>query len=186
MADLTTATAYAATQPGVSVVSMSWGFQEFSGETAASYTVDFSTPSGHANVAFVAASGDDGAAFGGSFPAISPNVLAVGGTSLTISGDSYERESAWSGSGGGTSAYFSKPAYQTAYSGTQRAFPDVAYDADPNTGVFVYDTYEGGLGEVGGTSDASPQWAALIALADQGRAIEGGKSLIVVRARMRC
>ena len=66
-------------------------------------------------------------------------------------------------------------------SSTQRADPDVAYDADPNTGFPVYDTYNNATSapwsQFGGTSDAAPQWAALIAIADQGRALAGLGSL---------
>src|SRR5205807_737888 len=59
-----------------------------------------------------------------------------------------------------------------------RASPDVAYDANPNTGFAVYDTYgQGGWLQVGGTSASAPQWAALIAIADQGRALAGLGSL---------
>jgi subtilase family serine protease len=169
--NLFAAVAYARSQPGVSVVSMSWGGSEFSSETGAPYTADLSTPSGHAGVAFVASSGDGGA--GTIFPAISPRVLSVGGTTLNLSNGNYGSETAWSGSGGGASKYFSKPSYQTAYSGTQRGGPDVAYDANPNTGFSVYNTYDGGFEQIGGTSAGAPQWAALIALVDQGRSILG-------------
>ena len=153
LSNLFAAVAYAAKQPNVSVVSMSWGFSEFSGETSSTYKTDLSTPTspaGHANVSFVASSGDTGE--GASFPSISPNVLSVGGTTLTLSGNSYVSETAWNDSGGGPSSFFSKPSYQTAYTGSQRANPDVAYDANPNTGVYVYNTYDGGLEQVGGTS----------------------------------
>jgi subtilase family serine protease len=80
-------------------------------------------------------------------------------------------EVAWSGSGGGISAYESQPVYQSSYITSQtRAVPDVSYDADPNTGVSVYDSagYYGQKGwfTVGGTSAGSPQWAALAAISD--------------------
>ena len=110
---------------------MSWGGGEFSGET--SYDSYFTTPSGHAGVTFVASSGDSGAPVG--YPAISPNVLSVGGTTLNLtSSGSYISESGWSGSGGGISRYESQPTYQkgvVTQSTTYRTNPDVAYDADP-------------------------------------------------------
>ncbi len=172
---------------GVAVVSMSWGASEFIGESSLdSY---FTTPAGHNGVTFVAASGDSGA--GVSYPAASPNVVSVGGTSLSLSGGSYTSESAWSGSGGGVSSQEAEPAYQKGVvspsnadsATTGRATPDVAFDADPNTGVPVYDSYDvavgGGSGwqRYGGSSAAAPQWAALVALADQGRAQDGLESL---------
>jgi len=120
--DLLAAVDYARNQPGVSVVSMSWGGSEFSGET--SYDSHFTTPSGHAGVTFVASSGDSGTI---SDPAVSPHVVAVGGTTLTIgAGKSYVGETAWSGSGGGISAYEPRPGYQVGMSTSGwRTNPDV-------------------------------------------------------------
>jgi subtilase family serine protease len=172
--DLLAAVDYARRQPGVSVVSMSWGGSESSYLT----TKDgyFTTPAGHAPVTFVAAAGDSGSE--AEWPASSPNVLAVGGTSLrTGSGGSYGGESAWSGSGGGFSRVYSVPTYQAGVVTGHRAVPDVAYDADPNTGLAVYssvpDGGRTGWEVVGGTSAGAPQWAALIALANQERAAHG-------------
>ncbi len=168
--DLLAGVNYAASN--ANVVSMSWGGGEFSGEN--SYDSDFS----HAGVAFVASSGDAGAPI--EWPAASPNVLAVGGTALTLgAGNSYGSESGWSGSGGGPSAYESQPAYQSGVvtqTTTKRANPDVSYDASPSTGFAVYDSYPDngtsyGWLQVGGTSAGAPQWSALIAIADQGRAL---------------
>jgi hypothetical protein len=170
---------YAASQPGVVAVSMSFGGGEFSSETTLDST--FTTPSGHAGVTFVASSGDSGAPV--EFPAVSPNVLSVGGTSLTLnSSGGYGSESAWSGSGGGISAYETQPSYQkgvVTQSTTMRTNPDVSYDADPNTGVAVYDSFDTSSPWVqyGGTSIAAPQWAAIIAIADQGRGLAGLGSL---------
>ncbi len=175
----------AASQPGVSVVSMSWGVSEFSAESK--YDSTFSTP----NVTFVAASGDSGTP--PIWPAASPNVVAVGGTTLqstTTSGVYVEtgwgngtRSSRSGGSGGGVSKYESTPTYQldsagqyvtsvtaAQNSGGKLESPDVSYDADPSTGFAVYDATNGGWVVVGGTSAGSPQFAALIALADQMRA----------------
>lgn len=177
LGNLLTAVNYARQQPGVVAVSMSWGAGEFSGET--SYDGYFTTPSGHGGITFLAASGDSGA--GTIWPAASPNVLAIGGTTLNIdsSGD-YLSESGWSGSGGGVSLYESQPTYQSqsglvTQNTTQRTSPDVAFDANPNTGVAVYSsvTYnsQSGWFQVGGTSAAAPQLAALVAVADQGRQV---------------
>jgi hypothetical protein len=175
VSDLMAAVKTAAHLPGVSVVSLSWGSNEFASET--SYDATFNVP----GVTFVAASGDGGSASGAQWPAVSPNVVGVGGTSLsTGSGGMYSRETPWSGvfsgGGGGLSRYEAAPSYQSGLA-TQgrRSSPDVAYDANPNTGFAVYDSlaYQGSAGwlEVGGTSAGAPQWAALVAIADQGRAL---------------
>ena len=170
----------AAGLPGVSAVSMSWGTNEYSGEQTIDST--FTTPSGHQGVTFVAATGDQGSP--GYYPAYSPKVLAVGGTTLNLNPNgTYQSETAWSGSGGGTSAYEPEPAYQEGVQSTGlRTIPDVAFDADPNTGVGVYDSYDDTDGsgpwvQVGGTSLASPSWAGLIAIANQGRVDAGGSTL---------
>jgi subtilase family serine protease len=153
---------YAKAQKGVVAVSMSWGGAEFSDET----TLDNHFASSSAT--FFASSGDNGN--GASWPAASPNVVAVGGTSLTLSisksGSTTVTEKAWSGSGGGASAYEKEPAYQAAYSiakaGGMRAIPDVSFNADPATGYAIY--HSGKWLEVGGTSAVAPQWAAIKAL----------------------
>jgi len=180
LADLMAAVNYARNQPGVVAVSMSWGGGEFSGETA--YDSSFTTPAGHAGVTFFASSGDTGAPT--SYPSASPNVVSVGGTSLFLSGSTYSSESGWSGSGGGISAYESQPSYQAGVvtqTTTRRANPDIAYDSDPNTGFPVYDSFNNTgaakWSQFGGTSAAAPQWAALAAIADQGRALAGLGSL---------
>jgi len=180
-ANLFAAAAYAAKQPGVVVVSMSFGGGEDPSETG--YDSTFTTPSGHGGVTFVASSGDNGAP--ASYPATSPNVLAVGGTTLNLdSAGNILSESGWSGSGGGISTVESQPAYQkgvVTQSSTFRTNPDVSYDADPNTGFPIYDSYNNPLSapwaQYGGTSDAAPQWSALIAITDQGRALAGLSSL---------
>src|SRR5579871_6494709 len=114
---------------GATIVSMSWSGGESSGEL--SEDTHFNVP----GVTFVAAAGDGG--HGGVYPAASPYVVSVGGTSLTLnSNSSYGSETAWSGSGGGTSAFELEPSYQSAVQTTGfRGIPDVAYDGDPNTGV---------------------------------------------------
>lgn len=175
LADLLSAVDYARNQPGVSVVSMSWGATEFSSETI--YDSYFTTPAGHTNVSFVASSGDQGGVK--QWPALSTNVLAVGGTSLSTSDSlgTYSLETGWSGSGGGVSAYESKPSFQSSVtqSSTMRSGPDVSYVADPGTGVQVY--FSGSWYTFGGTSAGAPQWAAIVAIADQGRAINGQAAL---------
>ena len=137
---------------------------------------------------YVAASGDYGAWSGVTYPSASPNVLAVGGTTLTLSASgSYGSESGWSGSTGGFSSFEAEPSYQTAtlqsagLSDGARTVPDVSLDADPSTGYSVYDSvpYDGESGwfDVGGTSAAAPAWAGLVAIADQGLAIAGHGTL---------
>jgi hypothetical protein len=160
---------YASQQPGVSVVSMSWGTGEFAGETA--YDHYFTTP----GITYVASSGDSGAWFGADYPAASPNVVSVGGTALSVSaGGTYAGESAWGGSGGGISQFESEPAYQQGVQQTgARTVPDLAYNASPGSGYAVYDAANGGWQAAAGTSAGAPQWAGLIALANQGRAAAG-------------
>jgi subtilase family serine protease len=171
-ANLFSAVQWAASQPGVPIVSMSFGLSEIPSET--SFDSLFTTPAGHEGVTFVAASGDQGTI---SYPAASPNVLAVGGTSLTLDGSgNYLSETAWNGSGGGISAYESEPAYQKSVQSTgQRSSPDVAYDASPGIGYLVYDSFDTPSPwlSVGGTSAGAPQWAALVAIANQGRTLQG-------------
>ncbi|HEV3021617.1 MAG TPA: S53 family peptidase [Pirellulales bacterium] len=178
LTDLMAAVDVARGTPGVSVVSMSWGSSEFFGQTQ--YDSHFTTPAGHTPIVFVASAGDSGA--GAEWPAASPNVVAVGGTSLSISGGTYAGESAWSGSGGGFSQVEREPSFQSGVqSSGARTIPDVAYDANPNTGVAVFDSVpvggRSGWFEIGGTSAGAPQWAALLAIADQGRALGGQATL---------
>lgn len=163
--DLLNAVDYARNRAGVIAVSMSWGGGEFSGESA--YDSYFTNANG---AAFFASAGDAGS--GVEWPAVSTNVISVGGTTLNLSSGTVTSEAAWNGSGGGLSQYESAPAYQTAFGVPQangfRAVPDVSYIADPNTGVSVYDSlgYGGQKGwiTVGGTSVGAPQWAAIQAL----------------------
>jgi subtilase family serine protease len=141
---------------GATVVSMSWGSAEFSGE--ASYDSHFNVP----GVTFVASAGDSGEQV--EWPAASRYVVGVGGTSLFLDASgNYSSESAWSGSGGGISTYLPAPSFQAPWSGlANRTVPDVSYLADPNTGVYV--AYSGKWYQFGGTSVGAPQWAALVAL----------------------
>ncbi len=172
---------FARQQAGVSVVSMSFGGNETSDETQ--FDADFTTPAGHNGVTFVASTGDSGEP--GGYPAFSPNVVATGGTSLAIdSVGNYQSETGWSGSGGGVSQVESQPSYQNGVvtqSTSGRATPDVAFDADPSTGVSVYDSYNNGTTKpweiLGGTSVAAPAWSGIFAVANEGRAIAGEGTL---------
>jgi hypothetical protein len=191
LSDLMAGVATAASQPGVSVVSMSWGFPEgqsvFASDEAA-YDSVFTTP----GVTFVASTGDYGAA-DPEYPAYSPNVVAVGGTSLALNADnSYNSETGWGyysdalgasiGSGGGLSLYEPEPAYQQGIQSTgSRTTPDVSFVADPATGAWIADPYNldpsNPFEIVGGTSLSAPAWAGLLALANQGRVAAGSSSL---------
>jgi hypothetical protein len=177
VANLTTAVSTARTLSGVSVVSMSWGGSETPSETQSDSL--FTTPAGHTGITFIASSGDSGAAAGSQWPAASPNVLSVGGTSLQVgTNGAYQAETSWNGSGGGYSQYEPEPTYQQAAQSTgQRSTPDVAFLADPATGVAVYSTVpssgQGSWQVVGGTSLGAPAWAGIMAIVDQGRATAG-------------
>jgi subtilase family serine protease len=175
-ADLLSAVDTARNTPGVVVVSMSWGLSEWAGET--SLDSHFQTPAGHARITFVAASGDNGAP--PNWPAISPNVVGVGGTTLRLSAatGAVVSETAWGngvassslgGSGGGFSQFEAKPAFQATVtqSGVHRTGPDLSFDADPSTGFYVLNSARGRWFQAGGTSAGTPQIAALVALADQ-------------------
>jgi len=182
----------AAGLPGVSVVSMSFASRdpttgntgEFSGEK--NDDSEFTQP----EVTFLASTGDYGSP--GGYPAYSPNVVAVGGTSLQYldangdyPGTSFFGEIGWSSGGGGISQYEPEPKYQEGVQSTNwRTTPDVSFDADPNTGVWICDSYDYSIGitqsqfgDIGGTSLAAPCWAGLIAIADQGRVADGGTTL---------
>ncbi len=171
---ISTAVSTARSYPGVSVVSMSFGESESSSDTGLNSL--FTTPASHGGVTFLASTGDSGSP--GGFPAYSPNVVAVGGTTLTLSGNNYVSETGWSDSGGGQSTYESEPSYQLGVQTSGwRQIPDVSFDADPNSGVTVYDSYDEGSStpwvQVGGTSVASPCWAGLVAIGDQFRTSVG-------------
>jgi hypothetical protein len=160
---------------GVSVVTMSWGATEYNGDTGAdSY---FTTPNGHNGVSFFAASGDTGGQH--LYPAMSDNVVSVGGTNVVISNNQWVSEAGWSGSGGGVSAYSAKPSYQTNWQNyTKRTGPDVAYAAGSASSVYVRESYDySGLVGVYGTSEASPQWAGIAAIADQGLNLLGAGTM---------
>jgi subtilase family serine protease len=160
-----------AVRNGATVVSMSWDTGEFSSEHNSDN--HFVTN----GVTFLAAAGDAGT--GVTYPAASPDVIGVGGTSLTLdSNGNYLSESAWSRSGGGLSAYEHQPLFQAQFgipdnSRGVRGVPDVSYNANPGTGYAVYDSVAisgaSGWFQIGGTSAATPQWAAVVAIANSTR-----------------
>ncbi len=144
--------------PNVREVSMSWGGGEFPGENSSD-----SLFTGN-NIVYFASSGDGGS--GTIYPAVSPNVVGVGGTSLVLgSNDSFISETAWIGSGGGPSFYEPIPTYQSVVSGTvgaSRGCPDISGPADPYEGCAVFGIYAfGGWAVIGGTSWASPTEAGI-------------------------
>jgi Ricin-type beta-trefoil lectin domain/IPT/TIG domain len=153
----------AAVTLGAQYVSNSYGASDSSGESASDVYYN------HPGVAVTASAGDSG--YGVSYPAASPDVVSVGGTSLNQVGSAWT-ESVWGsssggeGTGSGCSAFESKPSWQTDSGCSNRTDNDVAAVADPNTGVAVYDTYDqDGWLVVGGTSASSPFIASVYALA---------------------
>jgi subtilase family serine protease len=153
----------AAVALGANVVSNSYGGSEYSSEVS-----DSQSYFNHPGVAIVVASGDSG--FGTEFPAASPFVTAVGGTSLYQSSDLGTRsatESVWADAGAGCSAYEPKPSWQSDPGCPKRMVTDVSAVANPSTGVWVYDTYGTGFtwGAFGGTSVATPIISSMYALA---------------------
>lgn len=150
-----------ATRLGANVVSNSYGGPEFSGET------DFDSHFRHNGVAFTVSSGDSG--YGVQYPAASPYVTAVGGTSLYLGADGkYGDENAWSQAGSGCSQFEPKPVWQTDTKCPGRTVADVSAVADPATGFAVYTTTSSkgqkGWFTVGGTSLAAPVIAGVYAL----------------------
>jgi subtilase family serine protease len=143
------------THPVTNYVSNSWGASEFSSEN--SYDSHFA----QSGVSFFVSAGDAG--LPAEYPSASPNVISVGGTTLHFTGSNFTSETGWSGGGGGCSQY------GQVNCGGRRATPDVSLDADPASGVSVYDTtrYQGQQGwfTVGGTSASAPMWAARSAVA---------------------
>ncbi|MGC2203446.1 MAG: S53 family peptidase [Stellaceae bacterium] len=137
-------------------VSISWGGSEFFWE--ALYDWYFTQP----GVVYFAASGDSPGVL---WPSTSPNVVSVGGTSISrnpTTGD-FQQEMAWQSGGGGPSSYESRPSYQNGISAvvqSRRGTPDVAAEADPSTGVWVYAYPYWYI--VGGTSVATPVWAGIV------------------------
>jgi subtilase family serine protease len=162
---------------GAGVVSMSWGGNELPGEAS-----DDRAYFGHQGTLYVAAAGDGG--HGVLYPAASADVIAVGGTTLNgcagTSCTGFTGETAWNDGGGGISRFEPTAGYQTGYAGAvygaatisaltggRRGVPDVSFDANPSTGVSVYDSYrydgQSGWWDVGGTSVGAPDWAGILA-----------------------
>jgi len=178
--DLVAATGYAVDNNLGDVITQSFG----EAETCASPAVlaqqhSVFQKAADLGITVFASSGDKGAGrqacndpnslvFSVSTPASDPGVTAVGGTHMVAgAGGAYQSESAWSGSGGGFSTLFRRPGYQAPFQKDNKArgLPDVAYNADKATGYVVWWMGMGAV--VGGTSAGSPQWAGIIALADQ-------------------
>jgi subtilase family serine protease len=151
-------------------VSNSWGLTEYAGQS------DHNHHFSRSGVSIFAASGDDGAGAGPSYPSTAPGAIAVGGTTLVDLGQPTFGERGWKGSGGGCSRYENARSAQRAFAGYgslgcngRRAAPDVALVADPASGVSVYNSYQttAPWTKVGGTSAATPMWAARAAISDR-------------------
>ncbi|MDQ6716159.1 MAG: peptidase S8 [Actinomycetota bacterium] len=161
-ADLGAAVNTAAKQAGVVAISNSYGGGDAS-------DASYGAPYNHPGIAVTASTGDNGYQ-GGSFPASSHYVTAVGGTSLVTSGTSRGwSETVWSGAGSGCSTLNTAPAGQTTAmtSCSKRAMADVAAVADPNTGLAVYaptTKTSSSWAQYGGTSLSAPIVAAVYAL----------------------
>ena len=170
-----------------SVVSISWGGPENSWTEQSRNALNSACQDASAmGVTILTASGDDGSSDGSTdgspavdFPSASPYVLACGGTKLTISGSAIKSEQAWNelsadegATGGGVSEVFALPTYQQGANVPKapngfvgRGVPDVAGDADPETGYNV--VVDGQQTVIGGTSAVAPLWAGLLALINQ-------------------
>jgi len=163
---------------GANAISNSYGASESSSDPANNVHYN------HPGAAITVSSGDSG--YGVEYPAASPYVTAVGGTSLSRASNARGwSESAWSGAGSGCSAYESKQSWQTDGGCAKRTVADVSAVADPNTGVAVYDSNCGtlqqllgncfsGWGVVGGTSASSPIIASVYALAGNAASVNYG------------
>jgi subtilase family serine protease len=149
-----------AVELGAKAISNSYGGSEFASE------VTFDSHFNHPGIAITASSGDHG--YGTSYPASSPFVTAVGGTTLTLdSANNWVSETAWANGGSGCSVYEPKPSFQLDSGCLNRTVADVAADADPASGAAVYDSVtfrnQTGWFQIGGTSLAAPLVSALYA-----------------------
>ncbi len=169
--NLMAAVTYAKTIPGVRAISNSYGGSDSS--SLAAYDSTYSAT----NIAITASTGDSG--YGAQYPATSPGVVAVGGTSLTRSGSGFT-EAAWNGAGSGCGLNHAKPSWQAgvtdACAGRMEA--DISSVADPNTGVAVYGPSSRRASSwmvFGGTSASAPLIGALFAL--RNGAINAGSSI---------
>ena len=161
---------------GPSVISISWGTAEERWTQSALLELERAfADAALLGVTVCAAAGDGGSADGildgsahADFPASSPHVLGCGGTTLEASNGLISSEVAWNATGGGVSKVFTVPAYQSAAgvpSGNHRGVPDVAGNADPDTGYLI--RIDGANFIVGGTSAVAPLWAGLVALMNE-------------------
>lgn len=159
--------------PAPAAISISWGGPESSwtAQSLQAFDQAFATARA-AGIVVLAAAGDSGADDGTSgpvadFPASSPNVIACGGTRLTIDGNgAWAGESVWddganSATGGGYSKTFHRPTWQPATVGSYRGLPDITGNADPESGYKV--VVDGKSGVIGGTSAVAPLLAGLVA-----------------------
>jgi kumamolisin len=173
-------------------ISNSWGGGEYAGEVVDD-NVFFRYYYSH--ISYFASAGDGG--WGAAYPSSSPWVVSAGGTTINRNASQdFENESCWSGSGGGVSKYetWQDPpnigngmgpwtAYQYSFAGTTaRQTPDMSFDASPASGMWVYDSDEGGdpWWVVGGTSLASPSLAAIANASNDraGQTLPGGGKYI--------
>jgi subtilase family serine protease len=160
-------------------VSNSWGGGEFPGETT--YDSHFLK----ANVVFFASAGDGP---GTVWPGSSPNVVSAGGTTVrrNPSTAAFLSEYPWDSAGGGASWYEARPTYQSGISslvGNFRGVPDLSFDSNPTTGVWVFDSDMGGWYILGGTSVASPALAGIINSAGSFRASTNAELTSIYGAR---
>ncbi|MCA1846179.1 MAG: S53 family peptidase [Actinobacteria bacterium] len=166
LSDVLKAEDYATAHAGY--VSNSLGLNEFAGQSVNDKHFD------RPGVSIFVASGDDGVDGGPSYPSTAPGAISVGGTTLSDIGQTTFDEKGWNGSGGGCSKYETAPAAQAAFAGYaatncggKRAAPDVALVGDPRSGVSVYYSYKNAATpwlRLGGTSAATPMWAARAAV----------------------
>lgn len=174
---------------GANEISNSYGAEEQ--QSMLPYEAAYS----HPGVAVLVASGDFGYSLIPNFPANLQTVIAAGGTRLTTAPGTRRgwRETAWggantrpgTGSGSGCSAWIAKPAWQHDPDCPGRMIADAAADADPYTGVAVYDSYDGlGWTILGGTSAASPFLAGVIALAGNPGAFPNASYLYAHASRL--
>ena len=169
MNDLDYAVKVASSLTGVKEVSMSWGGGESSLESIY-YDPVFTTK----GVVYLASGGDTSAQM--EYPAASPNVVSCGGTTVNRSSAGvFLSETGWNDTGCGPSAYEPRPAFQNSVAsvvGNKRGVSDLSFDANPNTGVYVYDSTplwgESGWWILGGTSVSSPSLTGIINAAATG------------------
>jgi subtilase family serine protease len=178
------AAVHAAAAMGARVISNSYGAPE----SALSRNIPFETAYNQPGVAVTASTGDSG--YGAQFPADSPHVIAVGGTTLNYNGASFS-ETVWAGAGSGCSVFYGEPTWQTPSHANManntlcaaRMSADVSADADPNTGVLFYMTnppYPTGFYRVGGTSISNQIVAGIFG--EKGNAVSYASGLYAAAA----